>query len=346
MTPNPPALPSGPPTLARPLDAQRIQRRAWAVLALVPLILAVALAYMAYAQGWFTRYVRYDLVASEAKGISPRTPVTFAGLPIGEVEALAVQADGRVQVTVRIAEHDARWVQADSLFTLERPLVGAVSIRLVPGGAQPVPAGQPRPLGGQAQELDVAQMGDRVNRILGQVEAALAPDSPLQRSLGQVATLLERSNGRYGLLQAVAGSEAQAAQWWAMIQGLDATNRQASALLAQSRAVLARVDAGVNGGITGGTTGGADGPAAGLVGDLRATVAQTQALLASLVPVVQSVQSSADSAAGVVKNVQGATVDLNQLRTDVERNLRQLDDISRQLQQRWPLAVDRQIELP
>jgi ABC-type transporter Mla subunit MlaD len=193
-------------------------------------------------------------------------------------------------------------------------------------------------LGGQAQELDVAQMGDRVNRILAQLEAALAPDSPLQKSLLQVATLLERSNGRYGLLQAVAGSEAQAAQGWAMLQGLDTTNRQASALLAQSREVLARVDAGVNGSV--------GGAPAGLMGDLRATVAQAQTLLASLAPVVQSVQNSADSAAGVVKNVQGATVDLNQLRSDVERNLRQLDDISRQLQQRWPLAVDRQIELP
>jgi phospholipid/cholesterol/gamma-HCH transport system substrate-binding protein len=338
-TPHPP-----PQAVARPLDAQRIQRRAWAVLALVPLTLGGVLAYMAYAQGWFTRYVRYDLVATEAKGISPRTPVTFAGLPIGEVDAMAVQADGRVSISVRIPERDARWVQADSLFTLDRPLVGAVSIRLVPGAARPVPAGQPRELGGQAQELDVVQMGDRVNRILAQVEAVLAPEAALQRSLNDVARLLERSNGRYGLLQAVVGSEANAARLWQVVQGLDATNRQAGALLAESRAVLARVDAGVNGGAEG---------APGLVGEVRATVsqvqgllAQTQTLLASVAPLMQTVQGAAEGAAGIVKNVQGATVDLNQLRTDVERNLRQLDDVSRQLQQRWPLAVDRTLNLP
>jgi phospholipid/cholesterol/gamma-HCH transport system substrate-binding protein len=342
MTPE--KTPNPPPTVARPLDAWRIQRRAWAVLTLVPLTLAGGLAYMAYAQGWFTRYVRYELVAVEAKGISPRTPVTFAGLPIGEVDAMAVQADGRVSITVRIPERDARWVQADSLFTLDRPLLGAVSIRLVPGAAPPVPAGQPRELGGQAQELDVVQMGDRVNRILAQVETVLAPEAALQRSLNNVARLLERGNGRYGLLQTVVGSESNAAQLWQVVQGLDATNRQAAALLGESRAVLARVDAGLNG---------AGESAPGLIGDVRATVAQVQGLLAqtqsqlaSLAPLIQTLQSTAEGAAGIVRNVQGATVDLNQLRTDVERNLRQLDDMSRQLQRRWPLAVDRQLVLP
>jgi len=75
-------------------------------------------------------------------------------------------------------------------------------------------------------------------------------------------------------------------------------------------------------------------------------LAQSTALVKSLEPLIDTLQQGAGEAHTILQNVQPATADLNRLRLEVESSLRQLQDMTRQLQQRWPLATDRTLQLP
>lgn len=328
-------------TNALPLDAQRIQKRARWVLWLVPLLIIVLVAWTAWARGWLDRHETFQLVTNNAKGLSPRTPVTFAGLPVGEVVNMTVQDDGRVQVAVRIKHEDVKWVRTDASFSADRSLLGAVTIRLNPGPST-VPA-QPQQvfeLVGSEQELDVAALGERVNRILAQVESTLQPDAALQQSLRETQALLAKANGGHGLLHVLTGTPAQAQAILRLVDGLGQTNREATALLQQLGGVVARTDARVN------DPGGVLDEATRTAQDLQALLARSNALVQSLQPLIETLQQGAGEANTVLQNVQPATADLGRLRLEVESSLRQLQDMTRQLQQRWPLATDRSLNLP
>jgi phospholipid/cholesterol/gamma-HCH transport system substrate-binding protein len=326
---------------ARPLDAQRIQRRARWVLWLIPLLVLGLVGWTAWARGWLDRHETFQLVTPNAKGLSPRTPVTFAGLPVGEVVNMTVQDDGRVQVAVRIKAEDVRWVRADATFSVERSLLGAASIRLTPGPSDaPADPLKVFELGGAEQELDVAALGERVNRILAQVEAALQPEAALQQSLRETQALLAKANGGHGLLHVLTGSPAQAQAILQVVEGLGQTSRQATTLLQQLGQVVARTDAKVN------DPGGVLDEATRTAQDLQALLTRSTELVQSLQPLIETLQQGAGEANTILHNVQPATADLGRLRQEVESSLRQLQDMTRQLQQRWPLATDRTLKLP
>jgi len=51
-------------------------------------------------------------------------------------------------------------------------------------------------------------------------------------------------------------------------------------------------------------------------------------------------------AQGIAQNTRAATVDLDQLRVEVEANLRRIDGLLSDLSRRWPLARDTELRVP
>jgi phospholipid/cholesterol/gamma-HCH transport system substrate-binding protein len=55
-------------------------------------------------------------------------PVVFSGFKIGKVEALELNDEGILLIKIRIPEQHAKWVRADSKFSLYKPLIGSARL--------------------------------------------------------------------------------------------------------------------------------------------------------------------------------------------------------------------------
>src|SRR5438552_17494434 len=81
--------------------------------------------------------------------------LTFSGFPIGRVNRMALDEDGRARIDIDVPRKDARWLRTSSVFTIERGVVGSARIRAYTGNLQdpPLADGAVRPvLRGDASE--------------------------------------------------------------------------------------------------------------------------------------------------------------------------------------------------
>ncbi len=73
---------------------------------------------------------------------------------------------------------------------------------------------------------------------------------------------------------------------------------------------------------------------------------QIEGLLADARQSLQKVDAVLVEAQGIAQNTRAATVDLDQLRVEVEANLRRIDGLLSDLSRRWPLARDTELRAP
>jgi len=84
----------------------------------------------------------------------------------------------------------------------------------------------------------------------------------------------------------------------------------------------------------------------GIANDAQASIRQLQALLTDARGSMRRIDAVLQEAQGAAGNVREATADLGTLRSEVEANLRKIEDLVNDLQRKWPFAKERKIELP
>jgi phospholipid/cholesterol/gamma-HCH transport system substrate-binding protein len=279
------------------------------------------------------------LLTDDAEGINVGMPVTFAGFPIGRVRRVELAPSGDVRVLVEVARRDAHWLRESSVFTQERSLVGGTRLRAYTGVLEGPPladGAERRVLRGDAL-AELPRVANTARELLEQVKAMTDPDAPINASVRELQTLLQRANSSDGVLGALMGNAADRAR---VIRTLDETKaalQRVQSLLAQSEALVRRADErllGEQGVVTDVQTG------------VRDLTQDTRALLADLRGSLQRVDAVLVEAQGIAANARAATVDLDALRAEVEGTLRRVDGMLLDLQRRWPLARDPQIPLP
>jgi phospholipid/cholesterol/gamma-HCH transport system substrate-binding protein len=85
---------------------------------------------------------------------------------------------------------------------------------------------------------------------------------------------------------------------------------------------------------------------AGVVRDVQATLQTAQAVLLDARVSLQRLDTLLLEAQGIASNTRAATVDLDALRAEVERSLRQVESLVNELQRKWPFARDTELKLP
>ncbi|GAB4212462.1 MAG: hypothetical protein Fur007_04830 [Rhodoferax sp.] len=321
------------------LSPQRLQRRARVLLLLVLVLLLGFAGYVMWARGVFERTQSLVLVSDNSEGVIAGMDLTFSGFPIGRVRRTELTDDGRVRILIDVPLKDARWLRTSSIFTLERGMVGDTRIRAFSGilSDPPLPPNAQRDLlrGDAAAELPRLLASARA--ILENLELMTAANSSLNTTLAQLKLTATRMNGRHGVLSGVMGNDADAQK---LITTLERTN----ALLASAQTRVF-------------------GPQ-GLSDATQATLAQTQATLKtaqdSLLALRASVQAAVgdaqrtlgrvdavlEQAQAVGQNVRSASTDLGTLRAEVEASLRRLNQLTDDINRKWPFARDTEIRLP
>lgn len=298
--------------------------------------------YTLYARGVFQITQALYLTAPEAEGVTVGMPMTFSGFPIGEVKKMDLTEDGKVRIEIAIPKKDAKWLRQGSRFTLEKSLVGGAKIKAFTADLKdkPLEDGARRNLitGDVTQEIPV--LVEKVKSILANVDAMTNPDSSINRSLGNVATVTGRMAGEYGVMEGVLGGPDKAKQ---VVDAL----AKANSLLANLNGVSLKVD-----GILAKTDSQVFGPEGvmdqtrqsvakvnGILGDVRESLKKADAILANA-------QSASSDVAKITGNVKEATTDMAQLRVEIDDSVRKVNHLINEINKKWPFARDVEIKTP
>ena len=129
-------------------------------------------------------------------GLRPGVAVTFAGMPVGSVEAVDLTANDEVELTLaiepRFRDHIRHGARGDAVYTLEGKVV---DIQPGPKDAAVLPSGEHLEQGRNfdpilgLQQTDLATTLERIAKILGDIEAISAR---LDLGEGRIPDALDR----------------------------------------------------------------------------------------------------------------------------------------------------------
>jgi phospholipid/cholesterol/gamma-HCH transport system substrate-binding protein len=87
--------------------------------------------YVAYKKGFFTAQHTYTLSSKSGDNLTEGMPVLFSGFKIGRVDSLELNDEGLVLIKIKVMDRHIKWIRSDSVFILEKPLIGSPRIYVV-----------------------------------------------------------------------------------------------------------------------------------------------------------------------------------------------------------------------
>ncbi len=301
-----------------------VEFKAALLLALLVTLIAGSVLYVLYARGAFEAAQSLVLVTDDAEGVRVGMDLTFAGFPVGRVRRIDLADDGSARIVIDVPRKDARWLRTTSVFTLTRGLLGNTQLKAYSGVLTdpPLPAGAERKVLVGDATAEIPRLVADARALVQNLAALSGSDSAAAQSLANLRDTTARLNGPHGALGALFGNEADAKK-------LVATLERTNALLARLDGLVAKTDAAAFG---------TDGRGDGLVNELRATLAQANGALEQARGSLQRLDAVLADAQAITGNVKGATADLDQLRGEVEANLRKVSRMLDEMNRRWPFA--------
>jgi phospholipid/cholesterol/gamma-HCH transport system substrate-binding protein len=321
---------------------KNLELKVGALLASTVLLTAGFVVYSLYARGAFHSTQSLTLIAPEAEGVSIGMPMTFSGFPIGEVKRMELGEDGKVRLEIAIPKKDARWLRENSVFTLEKSLVGGAKIKAHTADLadKPLAAGSARTLitGDATQEIPV--LIERVKTILNNVADMTGKESHINQTLANVQAVTGRMTGEYGVMEGVLGGPEKAHQVVAALEKANTLLASLNGVSLKVDGVLAKTDARVFG--PEGVMDQAHQSIAkvnGILGDARESLKKADVLLANA-------QNASADLPRITGNVREATADMAQLRTEIDDSVRKVNHLINEINKKWPFARDVEIKTP
>ena len=307
---------------------KNLQFRVGMLIGLAVVLGAGFLVYTLYARGAFEDTQRVTLITDNAEGVSVGMDLTFSGFPIGRVQRVSLDAQGRARVVIDVPRKDGRWLRQSSVFTLEKGLFGGATIRAHTGNLSdaPLPDDAERPvLRGDTNE-EIPKLVASTRSILDNIDQLTASGGNLQASIASARAVADRAAGKQGALGALLGNEQDVRK---LVAVLDDTNR----LLVGLNGLVAKTDQRIfaPGGVMESTER-AVSQANTMLGEVRETLKRADGILAD-----------AEQISG---NAKAATKDLGELRAEVDANLRKISALIDEINRKWPFERKSDIRLP
>jgi phospholipid/cholesterol/gamma-HCH transport system substrate-binding protein len=313
---------------AAPQPIANVGFKAGLLLAALVLLVAASVVFLLYARGVFEPTQRLTLVADDSEGVVIGMDLTFAGFPIGRVRSVELADDGKARVHIDVPRKDARWLKQSSVFTLVRSLVGGTTLRAYSGilTDPPLADGAVRTvLRGDSTE-EIPKLVAAAKELLVNLTTLTAENSELAQTLANLNAASARLNGQRGVLGMLFGNERDAQR---VVTTLERTN----ALLARLDGLTAKADTQLFG-------------ERGVLPEVREAVVQLRGLLNETGASLKKVDAILADAQTIAGNAKDATQDLGSLRTEVETNLRKIEQMVNELNRKWPFAREVEIKLP
>lgn len=303
--------------------------------ALTAVLLVAFVVYIMYARGAFEGRQHLTLVTDSAEGVSVGMDVTFKGFRVGRVSRITLGLDAKAHIEVAIPQDAAKWLRANSVFTLERSVVGGAKLRAFTSdlAAAPLLDGAVREvIRGDATE-EIPEILANAKRIIENLERMTGEASALNASLANVQTVTQRMAGKQGALEAALGSAENAQK---VLTALDRTNQ----LLASLQGVSAKVDGAVTR---------ADRRVlgeGGVMDQAQKAASQLNVLLTGAQESLKKADEVLANAQAISANAKSATADFGALRGEVDASLRKIGALIDEVNRKWPFERDTEVRLP
>jgi len=300
------------------------------------LVLALGfLIYVLHARGFFEQRQHLQLAAASAEGISPGMPLSFSGMPIGEVTGVNLNEAGGIVIKAEISQDGAKWLRTDSGFTLDKPLVGGAKIKVSsPNLASPrLPDHATVLLQVSDPTQEIPVLIERVKNILANVEHITREDGELSGTLANAKTISTRMSGKYGVLEGILGSEENARPVVASLKNLESLTQRLNQVSAKVDAMLAKTDRWLF-------------AEDGLSEQSKQSLAQVRAMLTDAQGSLKRVDALLKNAVDISANVKDGTQDLAKLRADIDDSVRKANDLLNDINRIWPFSKDVDMKLP
>ena len=297
--------------------------------AMATLMLGAAfLVYLLYARGYFEHPFRLQLAAASADGVAPGVPLVFSGIEVGSVTSLGLNDGGGIVIQLELPQRHAKWLRLDSVYTLDRPLLGSPRISIDSGNL----AGDALPENSTMLLLtpdigkEIPVLIEQVKTILANVEHLTRKDGEVNATLANMKTVTGRMTGEYGMLEGMLGSPQKAR---AVTDSLD-----------QTRALITKLD---------GMAGKTDRwlfAQNGVADSTRASLEQIRLMLIDAQSSLKKADALMTNAVAISADVKGSTQDLDQLRAEIDDAVRKANTLLNTVNNKWPFASDPEVRLP
>lgn len=286
------------------------------------LLIVLFIVYVAYKKDYFSNVSTFTLSAKSGEGFSEGMPVVFSGFEIGKVYDLELNEQGIVLITIKVPERHVKWLHSDSIFILDRPIIGSPKITVYTGNLQsPVLSTD-----ATAEVFPVDSIDDAIQRIQPLVEKAGTVADNIVRitsTLSESETLLEMAVGDRKSVAAVNET----------LQKLTVLADRTEGILTNLEHITARFD---------GMAGKTDESLFGSDGVLPLVSSILKDILAKL--------KTLDAAVGDIPRLTGdvtrSTDNLELLRRDIDRAVDSVNEVLKGVERLIPVKKEKEIGLP
>jgi len=161
---------------------------------IVLLLISAFVAYMAFKKDVFSKVYTFTFSSKSGESFSEGMPLVFSGFQIGKVHSLELNEEGLVIITIKVPERHVKWMRSDSIFILDRPLIGKPKIVVYTESLEsPVLTPQTVPEVFPVDSIDEAIQ--KTQPLLKKVETILENSEKITATLAGKQTLLEMALG-------------------------------------------------------------------------------------------------------------------------------------------------------
>jgi len=299
-------------------------------------LIVAAVGYVAFKKDVFSRVDTYTLASYSGEDLTEGMPVLLSGFKIGRVDSLELGGEGRVLIKIKVPHRYAKWLHEDSVFIINKPLIGAPRIVLSTRNMSSAPLSTET-----VKEVVVANdinetikklapVVERLNRITINIETLTAnladPQGDVNQILRNTASLSERFAGTKSLLElAVEDSES--------VHAVHEALKNTKGITDQITLILKKVDVMAEK---------SDESFYGKNGILPSV----RALLLDLVAKMAKLDKFIDHVNNIGANAEESTKDLPVLRNDIDETVNSINSLVKELDRKIPFKKDQQIKLP
>jgi phospholipid/cholesterol/gamma-HCH transport system substrate-binding protein len=140
---------------------RNIQFKVGLFIIITSLMIVSFIGYVAYKKGVFAKEQTFTLVSKSGENLTEGMPVVFSGFRIGRVDSLELNADGLVVIKIKVPDRHIRWIRAESVFILEKPLIGSARINVATANL----SAPPLPVDAVPQIVEANDINDAVKSI-------------------------------------------------------------------------------------------------------------------------------------------------------------------------------------
>ena len=289
---------------------------------------AAFLVYLLYARGYFEHTYRLQLAAASADGVAPGVPLVFSGIVIGSVTSLGLNDGGGIVIQLELPARQAKWLKQDSVYTLDKPLLGSPKISVDSGnlGGATLPENSTMLLLTPDINKEIPVLIGQVKAILANVEHLTRQDGDVNATLANLKTVTGRMTGEYGMLESVLGSPEKAR---AVNDSLDHTR----ALIVKLDGLATKTDQWLyaQNGVADGT---------------REALAQIRLMLNDAQSSLKKADALMTNAVAISADVKAGTQDIATLRAEIDDAVRKASTLINEINNKWPFAHDPEVKLP